>query len=85
MKSGFVAAGTVFRVLLVWQAKTGAILHRLRGHQGVIFDTVFLHAKTGCGQGHTMIGSVSDDRTVRVWSVTEEGQARQIAEMYGHS
>ena len=66
------AAGTVFRVLLIWELSTGAILHRLLGHTGVIFDTLYLR--------NGAVASVSDDRTVRVW---QDGES--IAEMYGHS
>ena len=58
-----VAAGTVFRLLLVWNSDTGSILHKLKGHTGVIFDAYFLkHQQPGI-----FIGSASDDRTVRVW------------------
>lgn len=67
-----VAAGTVFRVLLIWNLQTGAILHRLCGHTGVIFDTLFMH--------NGAVASVSDDRTVRVWQ-----NDKQVAEMYGHT
>ena len=57
-------------------------MHRLTGHQGVIFDTVLLQ----CNNGNTRIGSVSDDRSVRVWEVREDGSSsKQIAEMYGHT
>ena len=59
-----VAAGTVFRVLLLWRLDTGEILQRYRGHTGVIFDTLLLKSKD---ENQVRIGSVSDDRTVRVW------------------
>jgi len=60
--TGLVAAGTVFRSLLIWQAETGALVQRLLGHTGVIFDCCFL-SRADAG----LVGSVSDDRTVRVW------------------
>ena len=70
-----VAAGTVFRELLIWQTTDGQVLHRCKGHTGVIFDTKFLT------WGHGLVlGSVSDDRSVRIW---QDGQ--QKAEMYGHT
>lgn len=59
-----VAAGTVFRVLLLWTLDTGAIIHRLRGHTGVIFDTLILNWTNS----PYSVASVSDDRSVRVWS-----------------
>lgn len=61
-----VAAGTVFRVLILWDLATGAILHKLRGHTGVIFDTLILHSKHQASV--CSIASVSDDRSVRIWS-----------------
>ena len=76
VRRGLVAAGTVFRVLLVWNSATGDILHKLKGHTGVIFDAYFLRAKTG----GIFVGSVSDDRSVRVWK-----DDSQVAILFGHS
>ena len=73
---GLVAAGTVFRMLLVWSSVNGDIIHKLKGHTGVIFDACFLRAKD---EG-IYIGSVSDDRSVRVWK-----DDSQIAILFGHS
>ena len=63
VKRGLIAAGTVFRMLLVWNAANGEILHKLQGHTGVIFDAYFLHAH----EDGVHVGSVSDDRSVRIW------------------
>ena len=76
IERGLVAAGTVFRMLLVWNSANGDILHKLKGHTGVIFDTYFLKAK----EEGIYIGSVSDDRSVRVWK-----DDSQIAIFFGHS
>ena len=76
-KEGLVAAGTVFRSVLVWHAKNGQLLQRLLGHTGVIFDVCFLQKGA---DDKFLLASVSDDRSVRVW---KDGQ--QIAEMYGHT
>ena len=73
---GLVAAGTVFRVLLVWNSVNGEILHKLKGHTGVIFDSYFLRSKND----EIWVGSVSDDRSVRIWK-----DESQIAIMFGHS
>jgi len=78
LRGNLVAAGTVFRTVLVWNAESGDILKKLAGHQGVIFDVTWL--------GDSCLTSVSDDRSVRVWS--SEGSAEhleQTAEMYGHT
>ena len=78
LERDIVAAGTVFRVLLIWRLSSGEIIHRLEGHTGVIFDTVFLDR--GMNDQEICVGSVSDDRTVRVWS-----NERQVAQMFGHT
>ena len=80
LKKGLVAAGTVFRVLIVWRLENGQILHKLKGHTGVIFDTLFLESGNSQSESDICIGSVSDDRTVRIWR-----NENQVAEMYGHT
>ena len=42
VEKNVVAAGTVFRVLLVWELSSGTILQKLLGHTGVIFDTLLM-------------------------------------------
>jgi len=41
-RDDLVAAGTVFRQILLWEYKTGKIRWKLEGHTGVIFDVKFL-------------------------------------------
>mmetsp|Transcript_1440 Transcript_1440/g.1944 ORF Transcript_1440/g.1944 Transcript_1440/m.1944 type:complete len:84 (+) Transcript_1440:122-373(+) len=51
------------------------------GHTGVIFDTLFLSSD----EHQTKIASVSDDRSLRVWSQEDQaGDFKQAAEFYGH-
>lgn len=76
-------SGTVFREALIWEIDVNAasqnnvaVLKRLQGHQGVIFDARFLQ-----GTDANEVATVSDDRTVRVWNV-DDGQAK--LELYGH-
>ena len=59
MTEEIVVAGTVFRLVLIWQIESGQVLRKLEGHTGVIFDVVH------CNDGS--VASVSDDRTVRFW------------------
>ncbi|XP_033222136.1 WD repeat-containing protein 6 [Belonocnema kinseyi] len=93
-----VFSGTVFQEILVWKTKiTGSnedapILHRLKGHNGVIFS-VFYDPFTN------LICSTSDDRTVRLWGMQYEKEKipenslvkwEQVeislrATMYGHT
>ncbi len=80
------AAGTVFRTVLIWQLYPGEqhgdkspVLLKLEGHAGVIFDVRFL--SNGC------VASVSDDRSLRLWKITHVEGAYSympIAEYYGH-
>lgn len=81
-----VVAGTVFRSILIWEVNnreadglerdTAVVIHRLEGHTGVIFDVRFLRQSED-------IVSVSDDRSIRVWTPHEGGYS-QSHEFYGH-
>ena len=72
-----VAAGTVTNQILLW--KPSDLNYKpdiLIGHEGVIFSVHF-------NQTGTQLVSVSDDRTVRVWSL--ETEHKLIATLYGHN
>lgn len=74
-KQGLIAAGTVFQSILIW--RESAVLLKLEGHEGVIFDVQFLR--------DDFLASVSDDRSLRLWRL-EEGLTgyQQVAAFYGH-
>ncbi|XP_065560001.1 tRNA (34-2'-O)-methyltransferase regulator WDR6-like isoform X3 [Artemia franciscana] len=61
-------AGTVFQEILIWSptlqnsSATCRVLHRLKGHQGVIFSLAYC-------QKRQLICSTSDDRSIRTWKV----------------
>ncbi|XP_076663163.1 trafficking protein particle complex subunit 31 isoform X1 [Andrena cerasifolii] len=63
-----ILSGTVFQEILIWEvtrtsrSETAPILHRLKGHNGVIFSVVYDPLTH-------LICSTSDDRTVRLWAV----------------
>ncbi|XP_019886764.2 WD repeat-containing protein 6 [Ooceraea biroi] len=64
-------SGTVFQEILIWKINNNPgsnenvpVLHRLTGHKGVIFSVVY------CPYSR-LVCSTSDDRTVRLWKVTE--------------
>ncbi|XP_014467979.1 PREDICTED: WD repeat-containing protein 6 isoform X2 [Dinoponera quadriceps] len=90
-------SGTVFQEILIWKVdnnldnnKSVPVLHRLKGHKGVIFSVVF-------DPYSHFVCSTSDDRTVRLWKVignksSENGninwQAATVVlvkTMYGHT
>lgn len=74
-----VAAGTVFGDVIVWSCNVSlqhslASLHQvLTGHDGSIFGLdVFGTAQAPSrGSRHRFLASCSDDRTVRVWDISE--------------
>ncbi|KAJ8665194.1 hypothetical protein QAD02_006856 [Eretmocerus hayati] len=89
-----ILGGTVFQEILIWNLKAEAdqkyseVLHRLKGHKGVIFSV------SVCPMNH-IICSTSDDRTVRLWSVScssatnedinwKNVKIRLETTMYGH-
>ncbi|KAI8372110.1 WD40-repeat-containing domain protein [Blakeslea trispora] len=77
-----VASGTVFNQVHLWrphvQDEQGdAIVYRqLLGHEGVIFGIRF-------NQDATQLVSVSDDRTIRVWSLSDEKSTALV--LFGHT
>ncbi|KAK0176366.1 hypothetical protein PV328_000510 [Microctonus aethiopoides] len=65
-------SGTVFQEILIWKINTKnkyssdlPVSHRLKGHKGVIFS-IFYNPLL------KLITSTSDDRTIRVWKITDE-------------
>ena len=60
------------------------VIKRLTGHEGVIFSITFNR------QG-TLLSSVSDDRSIRLWKVTNlqtfdlNGHVEQLTVVYGHA
>ena len=74
-----VANGTVFGKLFLWKIKDDfemSPLHTFTDHEGVIFRITM-----SVDQSH--IATVSDDRSVRIWSVAP-GQYRQTFIGWGH-
>lgn len=87
----FLASGTVFNQILLWKVQGNKdeqnktlVLERLTGHEGVIFSINF--NKQG-----TLLSSVSDDRSIRLWRVTNlstfesNGCVEPLLVVYGHS
>jgi WD40 repeat protein len=76
------ASGTVFNQVHLWKVVNvndegyGQVSRELIGHEGVIFGVRF-------SQDGSMLASVSDDRTIRVWSLTNVKQAPLV--VYGHT
>ncbi|KAL7289608.1 hypothetical protein TKK_0016464 [Trichogramma kaykai] len=67
--NAIVLSGTVFQEILIWSVLNNAtdsyspILHRLKGHKGVIFSVFY-------NPMNNIICSTSDDRTVRLWKIS---------------
>lgn len=65
------ASGTVFNQVHIWKLNDrdeqgdGVVQSRFIGHEGVIFGVRF-------SPDGSMLASVSDDRTIRVWSVNDQ-------------
>ncbi|KAM3444851.1 hypothetical protein NHJ13734_001041 [Beauveria thailandica] len=75
-----VAAGTVFGDVLVWKHEIGGggggtprMLYSLSGHEGSIFGVRVSPRMEmpGGGVPVRLLASCSDDRTIRIWNITE--------------
>ncbi|KAI0160682.1 WD40 repeat-like protein [Xylariaceae sp. FL1272] len=70
-----VAAGTVFGEILVWKAFLEGrceMLFSFSGHEGSIFGvSISPEIILRNGEVVRLLGSCSDDRTIRVWDITE--------------
>lgn len=71
-----VAAGTVFGDILVWKHvignETPQMLFSLSGHEGSIFGVdISQPLRMPDGSDGRLLLSCSDDRTIRVWNITE--------------
>ena len=66
-----IASGTVFNEVHIWkplikdECDDAVVYKKLIGHEGVIFCVRFNHDAS-------QIASVSDDRTIRIWSLEDE-------------
>ncbi|XP_076239379.1 trafficking protein particle complex subunit 31 isoform X2 [Calliopsis andreniformis] len=90
-------SGTVFQEILIWEVNytsscfsNASILHRLQGHNGVIFSVTY-------DPFTQIICSTSDDRTVRLWRVNcnkseeksyidwQKAEIKLVKTMFGHT
>lgn len=77
-----VAAGTVFGEILVWKChldespegnQNSKVLFVFTGHEGSIFGVhISPEIQTAKGETLRLLASCSDDRTIRVWNITEK-------------
>lgn len=77
-----VAAGTVFGEILVWKCYLGTppgqnqkceVLYVFTGHEGSIFGVhISPEIEISTGEKKRLLASCSDDRTIRIWDITEK-------------
>ncbi|CAM1504338.1 Fc.00g019290.m01.CDS01 [Cosmosporella sp. VM-42] len=76
-----VAAGTVFGEIQMWKCylseKRHEMLSVLSGHEGSIFGVHISDEVELAGERVRLVASCSDDRTVRIWDVTERNGDEQ--------
>lgn len=84
-----IAAGTVFGEIIVWSCfldengpsnALSSIHHFFTGHEGSIFGIRIspeIPALHSCDSSGWLLASCSDDRTVRIWDISDCGRARR--------
>jgi WD40 repeat protein len=74
-----VASGTIFSEICIWSLNNSNIAPLvLRGHDGVLFRLIWSDGNTIC--------STSDDRTVRLWKLSQDlSSVASSIVMYGHT
>ncbi|KAI1766679.1 WD40 repeat-like protein [Hypoxylon sp. FL1150] len=88
-----VAAGTVFGEILVWKchlcespegSQNSEVLFVFTGHEGSIFGVhISPEIQTAKGETLRLLASCSDDRTIRVWNITERhGKQEHMRQEY---
>ncbi|KAI1774729.1 WD40 repeat-like protein [Hypoxylon cercidicola] len=91
--SVLVAAGTVFGEILVWrchlerspeESQNSEVLFVFTGHEGSIFGVhISPEIQTSTGETLRLLASCSDDRTIRVWDITERhGKQERMRQEY---
>ncbi|KAM3514019.1 hypothetical protein MY11210_002336 [Beauveria gryllotalpidicola] len=88
-----VAAGTVFGDVLVWKHALGGggtprMLYSLSGHEGSIFGVrvsprMEMPDGGGGGAAVRLLASCSDDRTIRIWNITEYEETGDADAVHG--
>ncbi|KIW72191.1 hypothetical protein PV04_00405 [Phialophora macrospora] len=74
-----VASGTVFGEILVWTCRRSedgrqwvpSLRHVFRGHKGSVFGVSISEAVDLAGTHKRLLASCSDDRTVRIWDISD--------------
>ncbi|CAG8661485.1 11917_t:CDS:10, partial [Dentiscutata erythropus] len=75
------ASGTAFSQVIIWKIAQkneegrGIVFKRLIGHEGSVFGVRF-------NDDGNVIASVSDDRTIRIWKITDDNLKPLV--LYGH-
>lgn len=73
----YIFSASTDKNLIIWDAKTGARMKKLKGHQSIV------NACCPCrDQSKALLCSVSDDKTIRIWDTRKRQVSSVIKENY---
>lgn len=88
-RSLLIAAGTVFGEVLLWsltfdhpESPVVCVHHRFTGHEGSVFG-VRISDVVQTGAVRRILASCSDDRTIRIWSISDMSSGEKMKHIAG--
>lgn len=77
----YLASGTSEGAIYLWRTADQQLVQVLQAHKQAVKRLAFAQRTTDAGESELVLTSVSDDKRVGFWSLTEQGQVRWHAQL----